>query len=372
MPRPLALPLVSLLLTAAAVAQDVGVSFTNGVNTYLEMPYDPAIVPQSGITVEAWVRYNDAIPTGTYRWPTIVRQNIAAGQESYFLRVNASNTAARTMRWKVVTVGGTNVVVDWNFAAGQLATWTHFAGTYDGSTAQLFVNGVLVGSAAGNGQPIRDLGGVLRIGKGDDAIAPYEVWNGEIDEVRVWPFARTQSDIQTSMNQTLYVIPGLVETWNLDYTLVDSSSGITMNAVGVVPFVANTRTPTLPVPPAAVGASTPGCLGPLWLSPGNVPIANTTFTANCYRTPANAVAIWVVTLGVLPFGFPILGVDLWVDPTVNVLLIGVANGLGTLPFAFPLGATEPPGFTFALQALVLDPCGSQGFTASNALAMLTQ
>jgi hypothetical protein len=29
-----------------------------------------------------------------------------------------------------------------------------------------------------------------------------------------------------------------------------------------------------------------------------------------------------------------------------------------------------PGFVFATQALVLDPCGSQGFTASNALSMV--
>ena len=60
--------------TAPLVAQATGIQLTNGVDGGVVYQYDARFVPPTGITVEAWITYDDStIPTGTYRWPTIAR-----------------------------------------------------------------------------------------------------------------------------------------------------------------------------------------------------------------------------------------------------------------------------------------------------------
>ncbi|MEO6595593.1 MAG: LamG domain-containing protein [Planctomycetota bacterium] len=368
-----ALPIFALLATSSA--QNVGVALNGLVDGYIEVPYSPQVVPQSGITVEAWITYNDATLGPSWRYPTIIRQGVSVGgSEDYFLRINADNNGARVLRWKVVPVGLTaGISVNWTFAAGQLTTWTHVAATYNGTTAVLYVNGAQVGSVAGNGMPIRDFGNeVLRIGKGSDVATPIEVWNGEIDEVRLWPFARTQAEIQATMNQELNSVPGLVSTWNLSGFLFDTSGGgLHGTSSGQVTFTPNPLALTSPLMAVSSGTSTPGCLGALLLSPTSAAqLGNVGFGVECTRTPAGAIAIWGASSQVLPGSFPLLGVDVWLNPTGLITITELANGLGALRVGVPVPATAPLGFTFALQAFVLDPCGAQLFTASNALTIV--
>ncbi|MEZ5967272.1 MAG: LamG domain-containing protein [Planctomycetota bacterium] len=357
-----------IILASTSVAQDVGLTFTNGVDTYLETPYVPQLVPQAGLTVEAWVTYDDQIATGLNRFPTIVRQNFGGGSESYFLRVNAGTTAATILRFRVSTTAG-NFLVDWNFTPGQLNTWTHVAATYDGSQAVLYVNGTRVSSLTGNGLPVRDLGGPLRVGKGADSSGPYEVWNGEIDELRIWPFARTEAEIRATMMQKLISVPGLVETWNFDNSFVDSSSGIALAANGSVAVGPNSLTFSAPALPSVSGQSTAGCLGDVLLSPSTAAqVRNAEFAAVCTQTPPSAAALWLLTGSTLPSPLPFLGVNVWVNPAGSIAIPAAAASLGALRLGLPIPA-GPVGGSVALQAFVLDPCGSQGLTASNAMTL---
>ncbi len=364
-----------LLFATTATAQNVGVAFSNLIDGYIEVPYSPQVVPQSGITVEAWITYDDAtLPTG-WRYPTVVRQGLSVGgSEDYFLRINADNVGARVLRWKVVTTNNAAVTVNWTFAAGQLNTWTHVAATYDGAFARLFVNGTQVGQATGNGLPIRDVGNeVLRIGKGSDVATPIEVWNGQIDEVRLWPFARTQAEIQATRFQALYAVPGRVSTWNLDGSTFDTSSTLHATAVGGVTYTPNPLVLNAPLLPSPHGASTPGCLGPLELAPTSAASAgNLAFGVACTRTPANAPALWAASLGTVPTPVLVEGVDVWIDFNGLVVANATTSALGSLRFTLPLPATAPIGFPFAMQAAVVDPCGPFGFTASNALSIVVQ
>lgn len=352
-------------------AQNVGATFNATVDGYLEVPYDAKLVPQGGITIEAWITYDDStLPTG-WRYPTIVRQGISAGGENYFLRVNADNVGARVLRWKVATATN-SVSVNWTFTAGQLNTWTHVAATYDGASAVLYINGLPVASGAGNGSPLRNLGNdVLRIGKGSDVATPIEVWNGSLDEVRLWPYARTQAEIQATKNQTLLSVPGRVSTWTLDNHLFDFSNGLNAISGGQVAFTANPLNLTTPTMALASGFSTPGCLGDLRLSPTSAAQpGNAAFAMVCARTPANALAVWGASVGALPNPFPLLGVGIWLDPTGLVTAGQTANGLGVLRLPIAIPANVPLGFSFAAQVLVLDACGPQAFTASDALSVV--
>ncbi|MBL8753743.1 MAG: LamG domain-containing protein [Planctomycetes bacterium] len=365
------IPMAVAALATAAAAQNLGATFLNTVDGFLEVPYSPAVVPQSGITFEAWITYDDAtLPTG-WRYPTIMRQgNSGGGSENMFLRVDAHNSGNRVLTWKVVTATS-QVNVSWPFAAGQLLAWTHIACTYDGAASTMFVNGVPVASAAGIGAPIRDANTqTLRIGKGDDIGTPMEVWNGSIDEVRLWPFARTQAEIQATMNQQLAGVPGRVSTWNLDGHAFDTSGGQHAAVNGTVAWTTNPLVLAAPAAPTAIGTSTAGCLGAMALAPTCMAQANAPFAWACTRTPAGAIGVFGVSLGTLPQPIPVLGIDVWIDPTVLATATGIADGLGTMRLSFPIPAGIPAGVSFAAQTVVLDPCGAQGFTASDAMSVV--
>jgi len=368
--------LAATLLTVPILAQNLGIALTATVDGYVEIPYSQRVVPQSGITVEAWITYDDAtLPTG-WRYPTIVRQGLSVGgSEDYFLRINADNVGARVLRWTVVTATNT-VNVNWSFATGQLNTWTHVAATYNGLSSVLYINGVPVGTAAGNGQPIRDLNNeVLRIGKGSDIATPIEVWNGQIDEVRLWPFARSQAEIQQTMNYALAGVPGLVSTWNLDGHLLDTSGGLNATSSGTVTFTANPLVLTqLPLQSGvASGAGTPGCLGPLQMSFGSLPQpGNAAFAPVCTRAPAGAVAFLATAFRTSVSPFPIAGINFLLDLGSTQIVLATTDGLGTARYPVPLPALLGPGVSVAFQYGFIDPCGPQGITASNALRVVTQ
>jgi hypothetical protein len=377
MSRTLLRAAASILCTLPLFAQNQGITLDANVDGYVEVPYSARVVPQGGITIEAWVTYDDAtLPTG-WRYPTLVRQGLSVGgSEDYFLRINADNAGLRVLRWKVVTASGAALTVNWTFAAGRLTTWTHVAATYDGTTAALYIDGLQVGTAVGVGGPIRDLNNeVFRIGKGSDVATPIEVWNGSIDEVRLWPFARSAAEIQQTMNFELASVPGYVSTWNLNGSVADTSGGLTTTLSGTVNFTANPLVLTTLAAPSGFpqGASTPGCLGPLAMSFGSLPQAgNLAFAPVCTLAPASAPAFFAVAFQTSAAPFPVAGVDYWLDIGSSTLTFTTANARGVARFPLGLPAWLAPGFQLAFQYGFLDPCGPQGITASNALAVITQ
>jgi hypothetical protein len=75
-------------------------------------------------------------------------------------------------------------------------TWKHIAGTYDGTTMRLYIDGVLSASktATGNVTPFTT---PLRIGA-NGGLA--QLWSGSIDDIRVYNRALTAAEIQTDMS----------------------------------------------------------------------------------------------------------------------------------------------------------------------------
>ena len=101
-----------------------------------------------------------------------------------------------------------------------LNQWQHVAATYDGTSMKIYIDGELVAQnnitlTIGNANNSN-----LLIGESPGY--PGRVFNGKIDEVRIWDVARTQSQIQGTMNTVLtseyYSTSdsGLVGYWRLD------------------------------------------------------------------------------------------------------------------------------------------------------------
>ena len=77
--------------------------------------------------------------------------------------------------------------------------WSHIAGTFDGTTVRIFVNGVQTGSKAYAGT-INVSNATFKIG-GASALLGGQNFNGLIDEVAIWNTARSAADIAATASK---------------------------------------------------------------------------------------------------------------------------------------------------------------------------
>jgi len=150
-------------------------------------------------TVEAWIKTNDAGD-----------QVIASFDRNQYwrLEVNGSGAGSGQIGFDIMTdagqldFGGSTRIDDGN--------WHHVAGVFDNGTVSLYIDGNLDNSTT-SGNTFGSAG-VARygfIGVGSEANSydgnkgPTNNFNGNISDVRVWGVARSQAQIQASMNGAL-------------------------------------------------------------------------------------------------------------------------------------------------------------------------
>jgi hypothetical protein len=161
----------------------------------------------TSITFEAWVFSDQSLLS-------------AALPPSIFTISNTSWTKGLGL----YTVFGTNNPIEYRFCVNEWdldysvysgvttatdANWTHLAGTFDGQTLKLYVNGELVNSL--DSQKTIDYetdvnnGYWLSIGTShwDSTDSTYAMWPGSIAECRIWNVARTQQQIKLHMNKKM-------------------------------------------------------------------------------------------------------------------------------------------------------------------------
>jgi len=168
-------------------------SFTG--SHYVTIPDAPSLDLTNSMTIEAWVR-----PTSLSSWRTIIlKEN---GSEMAY-GLYASGGSNRPSGWVRInpTTGDSQSV--YSSSALTTNTWNHIATTYDGTSLKIYKNGILVGTRnqTGNmyvsGNPLR-IGGNLIWG---------EYFRGQIDDVRVYNRALTQTEIQSDMNTPVNSTP---------------------------------------------------------------------------------------------------------------------------------------------------------------------
>src|SRR5205814_769503 len=160
--------------------------------SYVTVPDSTTLHLTAGLTLSAWVR-----PMGDQPCSAAVVIKEAQGGMNYAL-ASADDCEGPDFCTGKPSTG-------YSCAAGAELpgdAWTFLAGTYDGSTYRLYVNGQLANSATGNATPGTSTK-PLRIG-GDGVWGDFFV--GIIDEVRIYnralSSAEIQGDMQTPVNDT--------------------------------------------------------------------------------------------------------------------------------------------------------------------------
>jgi hypothetical protein len=375
--------LVAAFATLPLPAQN-SIQLTNGVMGGVSFPHDVRQVPQSGITVEAWITFDDStIPSGinvpSYR-PTIARQNPASGLENWCLCVDAGSFAYRLLRFQLRTVMGLGPSVTYQFAPGEFANWTHIAATYDGQDSHIYKNGIEVATGFSFPDAVRDNGGTLVIGNGDPAALGRDTWNGRIDELRIWPMART-GEVLAAKDQELHGMIGNVLSFHMNGSY-DEETGLTGTPFGVVTFA-----PSAPVSPHTpivlqLGVPTSTCARQAHILVGSAPVVgNLDFTFWAVNGPRSNEAPFTIIAAAgapAPIGQPpILGLDLAFDAPTLIVTNLVSPGttwFGTASYVLPLPGTQFLGLGWVFQYVFFDlVCsGPSMLSSSDGMSFVTQ
>jgi hypothetical protein len=165
------------LAQPGAIASDTAALF-NGTTGYISVPHAAPLAPTADFSVEAWVRFSGSTPLD------IINHYGAGNFKGFFFAASESLADGRLELWTGNGwFRGTRVIND-----GQ---WHHVAATITGTTARIYVDGVLDST----GVATLDLGPVtfaLEIGRRHDTLT-YA--SGLIDEVALYSYALTPAQV---------------------------------------------------------------------------------------------------------------------------------------------------------------------------------
>jgi hypothetical protein len=192
----------------------------NGRNAYVGIAPTPDLGLKT-FTLETWFnRKGQSDTTSTGSGGVVAIPLIAKGRgeadgdtrdANYFLGLRAGDN--RLVADFEDTSGGVNhPILGTNPAP--LGAWNHAALTYDGATLRLYLNGVLDAELLVNRMPRFDSIHGVAIGSALNSTGtPEGFFQGEMNEARIWNYARSGDDIKAAMTQQMPSAPGLVGRW---------------------------------------------------------------------------------------------------------------------------------------------------------------
>ena len=157
---------------------------------WVQVPMSPSIdAVVDRVTVSAWV-YQETPIMDPDNFGTALSRQIGTSQDQYYhLSIFGGRpTLFITTEVGYVAPGAPDTVA--------MNTWIHLAGTYDGATARLYVNGSEIANQPLTGTFAQDTTAVILGGNGNDASGvPTELFPGRIDELMLFSRALSGDEI---------------------------------------------------------------------------------------------------------------------------------------------------------------------------------
>lgn len=159
----------------------------DGINDYVEIENDSSLNITQG-TWEAWIKF-DALPSVAGH-----PMNPLAKANQYWIHGSRNDPDSGTTDAIVVKVrvGGTRYCAKTSSSFITAGVWYHVAGTYDGETLKLYVNGTLIDSNNAPSGNIDTGTQIMAVGTWSTLI---DYFQGTIDEVRIWNTALTAEQL---------------------------------------------------------------------------------------------------------------------------------------------------------------------------------
>ncbi|MBN2001658.1 LamG domain-containing protein, partial [candidate division KSB1 bacterium] len=170
----------------------------NGIGDFVYIPHNDNLNLDQW-TVEAWI-----YPRGN----GVIFSRSPGGLPTFEMKYGSADQKA-SIGFK--TAGGASIQIASENLSVPSNQWTHIAGTFNGFTLKIYINGFLNKSIAASAYPNK---GEAPVWIGRNA---GEFFNGRIDEIRLWSIARDSSDIQADLRRTLQGDEaGLTAYWAFD------------------------------------------------------------------------------------------------------------------------------------------------------------
>jgi hypothetical protein len=187
-------------------APNTAMRFEYGTNVLADS--HDSLNPTTGITLEAWVN------PSTWAYYGRFAGKEEGGNPQYILRHYSTSGRVEMM----VYVGG-----DWRScvtpttATTPVGAWSHVAGTYDGTTGRVYIDGVEQCTFTYSGEILT---GDAPFIVGGESTTSYN-FDGLIDEVRMYPYERTPAQIAADAATTAVNDPATVA---LSYSFTDEGA----------------------------------------------------------------------------------------------------------------------------------------------------
>jgi hypothetical protein len=302
---------------------------------------------------------------------------------NYILGIQAS-TGVLAADFEDTVNGGNHPVLGLTAIPVSTTTWHHAAATYDGTTWRLYLDGVLDKTlSVGNFTPRFDSiqhAGIATAFTSNGVAAGF--FAGIQDEVRIWNYARSQAEIQSTMQQELLTAPGLIGRWGLNEATGTNAAntaatipGTLTNGAGWVagyPFTPDATPPS--APQNLVASAGNNTVGLNWTPNTEADLAG----YNVYRSTTTPVPISTPLNGATLLTLPAFTDNAVSNGTTYHYVVTAVDTFGNTSdpsneaSASPLAPNQPPFVnagpdqtialpsTAALNGTVSDPDGSPG------------
>ncbi|MBI3843631.1 MAG: LamG domain-containing protein [Planctomycetes bacterium] len=216
--------LAALILAAAsarrASAQPTSFLFATAPPSYS--------LTSAGFTVECWIRVR-SLPSIN---PYIVEAGQADPSSGWALEICQTNCAPGILNFDINYDGVPHRIYS-QFRVDD-GTFHHAAGTYDGVVQRLYLDGVLQDERADAVAYVPITEGHFFVGNmGVPGFYPAQ-FDGQIDELRIWRTARTQSEIQANRSSEITPTSDVVGCWRFNGDAIDLVSGNALSTMGSV------------------------------------------------------------------------------------------------------------------------------------------